>query len=145
MDRSSNGYKARQDSCIDARSIPRSLACSLFKSNPEKTIASLVSGFRSDTQDQMNRVSSFHAWACDNGFKSACQSKKRTRRAVHHSPESPAVLIAKSMFLANQGCRVSVLDQGFNTKKTSLNKLFYTESAKKAKRGRFGIAGHPPF
>lgn len=145
MDRSWNGYKALQDSCIDAPSIPRSLACSLFNSNPEKTNASLVSSFRSATQDQMNRVSSFHAWACDSEFKSGGQSKKRTCRAVHHSPESPAVLIAKSMFLANQRGWVSVLDQGFNTKKTSPDTLCYTESGKKAKRGRCGIADLPPF
>ena len=60
-------------------------------------------------------------------------------------PGSPAVLIAKSMFLANQRGWVSVLDQGFNTKKTRPNTLCYTESGKKAKRGRCGIADLPPF
>ena len=56
-----------------------------------------------------------------------------------------AVLIAKSVLLANQVCRVHALDQRFSAIKTSPNTLRYTESAKKAKRGRRGIAIPPPF
>ena len=107
----------------------------------------------------MNRVSTLHAWAAITGSSPSDNRKTHTPHrsslpfivTVHRYRSSfardrrLAVLIAKSVLLANQVCRVHALDQRFSAIKTSPNTLRYTESAKKAKRGRRGIAIPPPF